>query len=144
TDSFSGQWDNHGKLQPAFDQMLPVYDRMLAALLDDLADRGLLGRVVGLGWGGVGRGPKIKKDAGRGHWGAPALVPRGGGGLRGGVGVGSSSGGGEEPRDRPVEPNDVLATVYHALGIDAAVEVPDQGGRPVRLLTSGEPIRELV
>src|SRR5262249_43080795 len=84
TDSFSGQWDSHGKLQPAFDQMLPVYDRMLAALLDDLADRGLLGRVLVLVWGEFGRTPKINKDAGRDHWGAAGFVLLGGGGLRGG------------------------------------------------------------
>jgi hypothetical protein len=144
TDAFSGQWDNHGQLKPAFDAMLPVYDQMLSALVEDLTARGLYERVLVLVWGEFGRTPRMNNSAGRDHWGRAGFALLGGGGLRGGTLVGSTTARGEEPLDRPLGPGDVLATVYHVLGIDPATDLPDPLGRPVRVLDTAEPIRELV
>jgi hypothetical protein len=144
TDSFSGQWDNHANLKPAFEEMLPVYDQMLTALLEDLEGRGLWRRVLVLVWGEFGRTPKFNNIGGRDHWGRAAFALLAGGGLRGGVVVGSTNARGEEPADRPVWPGDVLATVYRHLGIDPEQELPDRAGRPVKVLASGEAIRELL
>ncbi len=143
TDSYSAQRDNHGALKPALDAMLPVYDRMLTALVEDLVERGLYERVLVLVWGEFGRTPKINPSAGRDHWGRAAFALLGGGGVRRGV-FGSTNPRGEEPHDHPLWPGDVLATVYQVLGIDPAGEYPDALGRAVKLLATGEPIRELL
>ncbi len=143
TDAYSAQWDTHGNQKAAFDEMLPVYDQMLTALLDDLVDRGLFERVLVLVWGEFGRTPTINPSAGRDHWGRAGFALLGGGGVRGGAVVGSTTARGEGPKDRPVWPGDVLATVYQVLGIDSQGDLPDATGRPVKLLSTGEPIREL-
>jgi hypothetical protein len=144
TDSFSGQWDNHVNIKGQFDEMLPVYDQMLTALLDDLEARGLWQRVLVLVWGEFGRTPKVNAGGGRDHWGRSSFALLAGGELRGGVVVGSTNARGEEPADRPIWPGDVLATVYRHLGIDPAQELLDEKGRPVPILASGEAIRELI
>jgi hypothetical protein len=143
TDSFSGQWDTHSDLKRHFDEMLPVYDQMLTALIDDLVNRGLYDRVLVLVWGEFGRTPKINTGGGRDHYGRAGFVLLGGAGLHGGTVVGSTTARGDSPRERPVRPEDVLATVYQVLGIDPAVEFPDQSGRPLKVLSEGEPLREL-
>jgi Protein of unknown function (DUF1501) len=144
TDSFSGQWDNHVQIKAALEKMLPVYDQMLVTLIDDLVDRGLYERVLVLVWGEFGRTPKINPGAGRDHWGRSGFALLGGGGLRGGVMVGSTTADGGDPRDRPLWPGDVLATVYHVLGIDPEQEFLNVSGQPTKVLSQGEAIRELV
>ena len=144
TDSTSRQWDNHHGLKPQYDDMLPVYDQFLTALIEDLVARGLYDRVLVLVCGEFGRTPKVNRHAGRDHWGPAGFVLMGGGGLRGGVVVGSTTPKGEVPHERPVTPADMLATVYHVLGIDTRHEFFDQTGRPIPVLNSGNPIRELV
>jgi hypothetical protein len=144
TDSFSGQWDNHGNIKGQFEEMLPVYDRMLTAFLEDVAARGLAERVLLLVCGEFGRTPKMNSGGGRDHWGRAGFALLAGGGLRGGVVVGSTTSRGEEPKERPIWPGDILATVYRHLGIDPTLELPDRAGRPVKVLSAGEPIRELI
>jgi len=144
TDSYSGQWDNHVQIKKHLDEMLPVYDQMLTALIDDLVQRGLYERVLVVVWGEFGRSPKINEAGGRDHWGNAGFVLLGGGGLRGGAVVGSTTSRGEVPKERIVWPQDVLATIYHVLGINSGTELPDRLGRPVKILNSGEPIRELL
>jgi uncharacterized protein (DUF1501 family) len=124
--------------------MLPVYDQMLTALVEDLGDRGLYQRVLVLVWGEFGRTPKLNPPAGRHHWGRAGFALMGGGGLRGGLVVGSRTPRGEDPKDRPLWPGDVLATLYQVLGINPEAEIADPLGRPVKLLSTGEPIRELI
>jgi hypothetical protein len=143
TDSFSGQWDNHGNLAVQYREMLPAFDKVLAALIDDLVERGLYERVLILVWGEFGRTPKINAGAGRDHWGPAAFALMGGGGLRGGVVVGSTTALGETPKDRPIWPSDILATVYRVLGIDPTLQFPDHAGRPIPVLPDGQPIQEL-
>jgi hypothetical protein len=144
TDSFSGQWDTHGNQEATFKEMLPVYDQMLTALVQDLIDRGLYERVLVVVWGEFGRTPKINGNGGRDHWGRAAFVLLGGGGVPGGRVIGSTNPRGEEPQDDPHWPTDVLATIYRVLGIDCDGELHDSFGRPYKLLAGGQPIADLL
>lgn len=144
TDSSHIAWDHHKDLESESKKMLPVYDQMLTALIEDLTARGLYERVLVLVWAEFGRSPHINKEAGREHWGKAGFALLGGAGIRTGQVIGSTSPKGEEPRDRPIGPEDLLATVYHVLGIDPRTELRDTTDRPIPVLPSGEPIRELV
>ncbi|MCS7020325.1 MAG: DUF1501 domain-containing protein [Gemmataceae bacterium] len=139
-----GGWDTHGKNFETLKRQLPVLDRGIAHLVQDLHDRGLDQDVVVIVWGEFGRTPRINRDAGRDHW-APvmsALVA--GGGLKMGQMIGSSTEKGERPKDRPCTVQQVLATLYLAMGIDPAMTFPNGSGRPMHLLDDREPIRELL
>jgi uncharacterized protein (DUF1501 family) len=95
-------------------------------------------------WGEFSRTPLINKNAGRDHWGQAGFALMGGGGLKTGAIVGSTTEKGEVPKERPLLPADVLATVYHVLGIDPHLEFKDMTGRPIPILHQGEPIKELI
>src|SRR5437867_1754638 len=123
----------------------PPLDCAIAALVEDLIQRGLYERVLVVAMGEFGRTPRMNRDAGRDHWGNTFSVVFGGGGYRMGQVIGRSSPRGEFVVDRPVSPQDVAATVYHHLGIDGTeVSFPDSQGRELRLVENGQPIRELV
>lgn len=139
-----GGWDLHENLEPRLREMAPIYDRALAALLEDLTERGLYDRVAVCVAGEFGRSPVITRDVGRDHWGRAGFALLGGAGLKGGQVIGSTTSKGEEPKDRPVGPEDILATLYRVLGIDTRVSFLDNSGRPHRILNAGEPIRELI
>ncbi len=95
--------------------------------------------------GEFGRTPRMNADAGRDHWGKTFSVLVGNGRMRMGQVIGRSSPRGEYVADRPITPQDVAATVFHHLGIDSRnVSFPDALGRPVHLIETGQPIRELV
>jgi uncharacterized protein (DUF1501 family) len=100
--------------------------------------------------GEFGRTPKVNSGQpgipipGRDHWGDAISVMMAGGGLRGGVVVGQTNARAEHPIDRPLQPHDILATVYHVMGVDTSVSFPDHAGRPIPILSAGEPIRELI
>lgn len=143
TDSSSNMWDNHAQVEKYFKIMLPAYDRMLSALIADLVERGLYERVVVLVWGEFGRTPRINARGGRDHWGKAGCALVGGGGLRGGQVIGTTTSKGEEPASRPVSPADVLATLYNRLGIEATQLFADRSGRPIPILSDGTPIAEL-
>jgi hypothetical protein len=139
-----GGWDTHGQNFQQLRRQLPVLDRAIANLIQDLHDRGLAEDVVTVVWGEFGRTPKINNNAGRDHW-APvmsALVA--GGGLKMGQAVGASTAKGERPKDRPYTVPQVLSTIYRAIGIDAAMTFPNGSGRPVYILDDREPVRELL
>jgi uncharacterized protein (DUF1501 family) len=143
-------WDHHGtppqmKTEEGAKLLIPHLDRAIAALVRDLADRGLYERVLVVAMGEFGRTPKMNKDAGRDHWGHAFSVLFANGRMKMGQAIGATDGKGEYPTDRPVTPQDVLSTVYHHLGIDPhTVTFVNRSGRPVYLLDGGEPIRELV
>jgi hypothetical protein len=145
-----GTWDYHGKTSGTGNifvglrSQLPLLDRSIAALVSDLHDRGLDKEVAVLVWGEFGRTPRINNVEGRDHWPHAGFALFAGGGLRTGQVVGETDGKGERPRNRAVGAQNVLGTLYHALGIDPATTVPDFSGRPMRLLDDGEPIPELV
>jgi hypothetical protein len=132
-------WDTHGdNFGRLKNQLLPPLDRGVAALLDDLAATGLLDETMVVLLGEFGRTPRISSPGGRGapgrdHW-APCFFGLfAGGGVRGGQVIGRSDRIAAYPATTPYSPDDVGATVYHALGVDPSVEVRDRLGRPVRL-----------
>ncbi|HUR54121.1 MAG TPA: DUF1501 domain-containing protein, partial [Gemmataceae bacterium] len=143
-------WDHHatagrhsttegGKL------FIPPFDRALAALVADLIDRGLYERTLVVAMGEFGRTPRMNAEGGRDHWGNVFSVLMGCGSMKMGQVVGRSTSKGEYVADRPITPQDVTATVFHHLGIDArGVLFNDTTARPTALVEHGEPIRELV
>jgi hypothetical protein len=145
-----GTWDYHGKTSgtgnifTGLRSQLPLLDQSVSALVSDLHDRGLDKEVAVLVWGEFGRTPRLNNVEGRDHWPDAGFALFAGGGLRVGQVVGETDGKAERPRNRAVGAQNVLGTLYHALGIDPATTVPDFSGRPMRLLDDGEPISELV
>jgi hypothetical protein len=138
-------WDNHTTLFSTLkNDLLPEMDSGISALLTDLADRGLLESTLVLAFGEFGRTPKINKEAGRDHWPNVGSVLIAGGGIRNGQAVGASDRSGEYPAERPITPEDLAATIYHCLGVDYRAVVETPLGRPVQIVTDGEPIRELL
>jgi len=136
-------WDSHSK---NFHQnkryLLPQADQALAALIEDLDDRGLLDSTLIVALGEFGRTPRINKNAGRDHWPDCYTVLLAGGGIRGGAIFGSSDRIGAYPATEPVTPADLAATIYWRFGLDPRTEIHDQTGRPYRI-AEGRPITEV-
>ncbi len=140
-----GGWDTHGNnFTELKRRLLPQFDLAVAALVDDLHDRGLSDDVLVMGMGEFGRTPKINKDAGRDHWPGAMSVLYAGGGLKMGQMIGTTNALAEYPTSKPYTPGCVLATMYHAMGIDHKHAFYDHAQRPLPILSEGEPIRELV
>lgn len=138
-------WDWHKDNFAMGRLTLPLFDHGMAALIEDLDERGLLGDVAVVAWGEFGRTPKINSAAGRDHWPKVAGALLAGGGMRTGQVVGSTNRYGEEPKDRPVHFREVFATLYHLMGINiAATQFKDLAGRPHYLVDGRQPMRELV
>jgi uncharacterized protein (DUF1501 family) len=151
----SNGWDTHKENFQTMRRKVPELDKGLAALLQDLASRGLLESTIVWVSGEFGRTPKVQWEApwngGRGHWGKAFSTLIAGGGFRGGQVVGSTDAKGEEVRERPVYPWDLLATMYQQLGIDPDSSFPRMGDPAVRLtqmvgpdVPSGGRLKELV
>jgi uncharacterized protein (DUF1501 family) len=137
-------WDTHSKNFPALkDELLPMVDQSLSALLDDLEHRGLFDETLVVVMGEFGRTPKINAAGGRDHWGSCQSVLLAGGGVGGGRVVGASDRIGAYPKTDPIDPVDVHATMYHCLGLDPEATMLDHLRRPYPL-TSGRVIRALV
>jgi hypothetical protein len=138
-------WDTHGnnfaKLKT---ELLPQLDAAVSSLLTDLAERGRLGRTLVAVMGEFGRTPKINKAAGRDHWNFCYGLLLAGGGIKGGVVHGASDKIGALPSANPVTPADVVATIYHCLGIAPDLELRDRLERPFQLVPWGSPIREIL
>ncbi|HUP78269.1 MAG TPA: DUF1501 domain-containing protein [Pirellula sp.] len=143
-------WDHHGspgqyKTEEGARLLIPPLDRAIATLVEDLVDRGMYDKTLIVAMGEFGRTPRMNANAGRDHWGNTFSVLFGGGGMRMGQTIGRSSARGEHVVDRPIDPQDIAATIYHHLGIDAqAVTFRDHLDRPLMLLDQGQPIRELI
>ncbi len=149
-------WDDHpdnagrpGHFGDYMRTRLPYMDRALAALIDDIYQRGLDRRVLLVAVGEFGRTPKISYRAstgstGRDHWPDAYSALISGGGLRMGQVVGATNSKGEYPTERPLSPQDLLATIYRHLEIDPRASFLDFSGRPIPILPSGEPIAELI
>ena len=137
-------WDTHvNNFGLMRDTLLPPMDRAVSALLDDLDERGLLDTTLVAMFGEFGRTPQINAQGGRDHWEKVCSVMLAGGGLKRGVVVGSSTKAGDVPLDRPLHFNDVLATIYHQLGVPTNATFYDALNRPIPVLAHGQPIREL-
>jgi hypothetical protein len=143
-------WDSHAVNGHIFDDALyrlPLYDQAVTALVNDLHARRLTERVLLIVTGEFGRTPRITYDKGRpgrDHWPSAMSMLVCGGGMRTGQVVGATDARGEAPRERPLTPNDLWATMYRHLGIDPERNFPDSRGRPLAVLPFGEPIRELL
>jgi hypothetical protein len=142
-------WDHHGTAnrlatKPGAEKLIPPFDRACAALVRDLIDRGLYERTLVVAMGEFGRTPRMNPEGGRDHWGNVFSVLMGCGSMKMGQVVGRSTAKGEHVADRPVTPQDVTATVFRHLGIDARkVYFPDTQTRPTALVETGEPVHEL-
>jgi hypothetical protein len=134
-------WDAHGGLEglgkiSGFDMLkaeygIPPLDRAYSALLEDLHQRGLLDETMVVMTGEFGRTPKINAVQGREHWGACYSVVLAGGGVGGGQVYGASDKIAAYPQDNPVAPEDLLATIYHAMGLAPETQITDHQGRPM-------------
>ncbi len=136
-------WDDHYTIEKNLRKRLPPYDQALTTLIEDLTQRGQIDRVLVAAFGEFGRAPRIDQHAGRGHWPGAASAVFAGGGIRGGQVIGSTVSNGAEPKDRPLGPGDLLASLYHVVGIDHHSFVRDRQQRPIPIIESGEPIAEL-
>lgn len=140
-----GFWDTHGNNFGHLKNHLPTFDTGLSALIEDLSARGLDQDVLVVVWGEFGRTPKINKDAGRDHWAPVQTALVAGGGLQMGQIIGSTDATAAYAATRPVHYRDVLATIYHNLGIDPHQFIRDANDRPFPPLPDdARPVRELV
>lgn len=138
-------FDWHGQNFRSARKTIPLLDQGVAALVDDLYERGMEKDVTVLVWGEFGRTPKINERAGRDHWPRVHAALLAGGGMKCGQVIGSTNRLAEEAIDRPVHMQEVFATLYRNLGIDVSqVTIPDNTGRPQYLLDHHAPIPELV
>jgi hypothetical protein len=141
-------WDCHGgapfsTLDDYAHILLPELDHAFGALIDDLDGRGRLESTLVIAAGEFGRTPRINSAGGRDHWPGVWSIAMAGGGIRGGQVLGASDQGAGYPADRPVSPQDVLASIYFSLGVDAAQYLARPGGEPFALVEDGRAIREL-
>ena len=140
-----GGWDTHSNNFVTLRKNLPKMDQGLSALIWDLQRCDMFSDVSIVVWGEFGRTPRVNAKAGRDHWPRLAGAFLAGGNMRTGQAVGVSNRKAEHAKDRPVDYQEVLATLYHNLGIDtAATTITDPSGRPQYLLDYREPIRELI
>jgi uncharacterized protein (DUF1501 family) len=149
-------WDDHpgnatrpGHFARYMERRLPYLDEALAALIGDVHQRGLDRQVMVVAVGEFGRTPNFRTgppdaSVGRDHWPQAYSALVAGGGLRTGQVVGATDPRGAYPKERPLSPRDLLATVYRHVGIDPSFTYHDPLGRPAPILPDGEPIRELV
>jgi hypothetical protein len=139
-----GRWDSHGKNFDLVRDHGGKLDQCLSALIEDLDARGMLDDVTVVVWGEFGRTPKINNGAGRDHWPQVSCAFLAGGGMKTGQAIGATNRLGEYAANRPVSFQEIIATLYHNLGIDTSkVTIADPSGRP-QYLVEAEPIKELV
>lgn len=136
-------WDSHVNSKDVGDHLIPGLDQTLSALLIDLDTRGMLDETLVVCLGEMGRTPRANTNWGRDHWSTlfPAVIA--GAGVRGGTVYGQSDRDAAYSLSPPYRPEDFAATIYHALGIDPEMRLPDAQGRPVGLIEDGKPILEL-
>ena len=147
-----GGWDFHANLDKGMHSVLPVLDKAVGTLVADLDQRGQLDSTLVIVMGEFGRTPRINKglpgidaNPGRDHWGNVMSVLVAGGGITPGLVIGASNARGERPRDRPITPKDLVATLYAKLGIDPSTTFNDRVDRPITIVpVGGQPIPELV
>jgi Protein of unknown function (DUF1501) len=138
-------WDTHTRNFPILREVnLPEYDRVHAALLADLEQRGLLDETLVVTMSEMGRTPRVNGAGGRDHWTYCYAMWFAGAGIRGGTVYGSSDAQAAYVRDNPVSTADVCATIYECLGIDPEMPIREHSGRPIPVAHGGRPIREIL
>jgi hypothetical protein len=140
----TGGWDTHGDNFNAMRRQLPRVDQGVHALVTDLYERGLDKDVCVVMWGEFGRTPRINNGQGRDHWPYAGNCLIAGGGLKMGQVVGETDARGERAKGTPITPQNILSTIYHALGVNPGMTIPDGFGRPMYLLEDRAPVAELV
>jgi uncharacterized protein (DUF1501 family) len=141
--SYNG-WDMHNKIEERMEKLSPALDQAVSAFVTDINQRGLADRILLVITGEFGRTPKVNKLAGRDHWAPLSTLALAGGGLKMGQVVGESMPKGDVPRTPPIRPQDLMATVFHVLGIPRDTQFINNAGRPVFMIEEGQPIAELV
>jgi len=142
-------WDIHGSkpftsITGMKDIVCPMYDQGYSALIEDLDKRGMLPKTLVCNLAEFGRTPRINPAGGRDHWPQCWTVYFAGGGVKGGRVVGKSDDKGAYPTERPVTPSEVVATIYHSLGVELETELPGPQSRPFAVVNSGtREIKEL-
>jgi hypothetical protein len=139
-----GGWDMHGQIKTSMERTSPTVDQAVAAFVQDVHQRGLENDILLVISGEFGRTPRINGNAGRDHWAPLSTLALSGGGLKMGQTVGESTAKAEVPKTSPISPQDLMATVFHVLGIPQDLHFNDQSGRPQPMINGGRPIRELV
>ena len=142
-------WDIHGSapfspIDAYADRVGPMFDQAFSALLTDLKREGRLEKTLVVAAGEFGRTPRINPVGGRDHWTGCWSILMAGGGVRGGQVIGESDAWAAEPKERPIAPAEVAATVCHAVGVSPQATVQAEDGSRIRLVDEGvAPIREL-
>ena len=136
-------WDIHGSapftsIEGMKNIVAPMYDQAYSALITDLFDRGMLDNTLVCNLAEFGRTPRVNPAGGRDHWPQCFTVYFAGGGVQGGRVVGASDAIGGTPAERPCEPSEVVATIFHSLGVDLETTLPGPAGRPIPLVDSGK------
>ncbi|MBM3725527.1 MAG: DUF1501 domain-containing protein [Acidobacteria bacterium] len=138
-------YDTHGdNFNSMRKVLLPEFDRAFAGLLTDLSRRGLLDSTLVIAMGEFGRTPKVNADAGRDHHNKAWSIAIGGAGIRGGRILGATDDKGVEVTDLPVEPEDLLSTIYNVLGVDPTHEFQTPIGRPSKIVNGGQTVEALL
>jgi hypothetical protein len=135
-------WDIHGSkpftsIEGMQNIVAPMYDQAYSALIEDLDARGMLEKTLVCNISEFGRTPRVNPAGGRDHWPQCYTVYFAGGGVRGGRVIGRSDPIGGVPAERPVEPGDIVATIFHSLGFDLESHLPGPSGRPFPLVDFG-------
>jgi hypothetical protein len=138
-----GGWDMHGKIQNAMKSRSPQMDQGLSALIEDLKASGQLDDTLLVVTGEFGRTPRVNSKGGRDHWGRLCTLMLAGGGLEMGQVIGKSSPKLEDPAERHITPQDMLATVIKMFGLDPKLQFMNNQGRPTYVVENGRPITEL-
>ena len=139
-----GGWDNHQNIHPTLkDNKLPMLDKGMSALVEDLEQRGLLEDTAIIWMGEFSRTPRINGNAGRDHWARSWSIVVGGAGMNGGIAVGATNDDGTKVITDPYSSQDVMASVCKALGIPLSTTFTSNSGRPMKIANSGKIIKEL-
>jgi hypothetical protein len=138
-----GDWDTHEKNFIDHKDQLPKLDQGFCALVNDLHDRGLEKDVAVVVWGEFGRAPRISRGDGRDHWPEAGAAVIAGGGFKMGQVIGETDSQGGRSKGKPYTPSNVLANLYHHLGIDPETTIPDHTNRPMYVLDDREVVKEL-
>ncbi|MSR59301.1 MAG: DUF1501 domain-containing protein [Planctomycetaceae bacterium] len=139
-----GGWDMHAQIVPGLKSLCPQVDQAVSTFVDDVVQRGLDKQILLVISGEFGRTPRINPSAGRDHWAPLSTLAFACGGLHNGQVIGESNAKVEVPASHPIGPQDMMATIFHTLGIDRDLHYYDQSGRPTPMIERGKPIRELV
>ena len=139
-----GGWDMHGTIEQSMQRRAPALDHAIASFITDVAARGMTEDVLLVISGEFGRTPRINRNAGRDHWAPLSTLALAGGSFRMGQVVGESMSKADVPKTNPIRPQDLMATIFHHLGLDPKTQFVNQAGRPVFVLEQGQAIAELI